>query len=1171
VEAEVDFRLLFEASPGVLLVLLPDAPRYTMVAATQARFQATHTTQETLGRGLFEVFPDNPDDPAATGTSNLRASLDRVLKTRKPDTMPVQKYDIRGPDGGFVARYWSPKNLPVLSPSGEVLYILHRVEDVTELVRASELGEELRGRTSEMEREVIERSQELAAALRELREANSRLAELDVAKTEFFNNVSHEFRTPLTLMLGPLEDEIGERDQPLPPARRERIETAHRNGLRMLKLVNALLDFSRIEAGRTRAHYEATDLSAYTAELASVFRSAVDKGGLTLTIDCPPLPEPIYVDREMWEKIVSNLLSNAFKHTFKGGISVRVAWLGKAAQLTVEDSGVGIAQEEIPRLFERFHRVRGAASRTHEGTGIGLSLVRELVQLHAGSIRIESELDRGSRFIVTLEAGNAHLPADQIGQASEVKATGRRAAYVEEALQWLPRTSRVVDDQAGSRPCILWADDNADMRDYVARLLSPWYEVRAVPDGEAALEAARARLPDLVLSDVMMPRLDGFGLLKALRADERTRRLPVILLSARAGEESAVGGLDAGADDYLAKPFSSRELIARVRTHLDMARQRREWERELEHRVEERTAQLVRATQDLELEIGERNEAQRKLQAQLERLNLLRQITRAIGEHQDLPSICQVVIRALEDQLGIDFGCVCSYDAMESALVVGSIGPRSGALATELAMTERARIPIEASGLSRSLAGELLYDPDVGSAQSAFSQRLFRGGLRALVAAPLVVEAEVFGVLIAARRNPHGFSSGECEFLKHLSEHVALAAHQARLYGSLHEAYDELRQTQQAVMQQERLRALGQMASGIAHDINNAISPAALYVESLLEADSSLSPRARQVLPVVLRAIDDVAATVARMREFYRSREPQAALVPVDLNLLVGQVVELTRARWSDMPQQRGVVIEVLEQLQPGLALVPGVESEIREALTNLIFNAVDAMPEGGRLTVRTLASGVADVCLEVTDTGVGMDEETRRKCLEPFFTTKGERGTGLGLAMVYGVVQRHKANLRIDSAPGRGTTFRVTFPVSDAAIVDDAPAQSAIHPLNLRILIIDDDPMVLRSLSEILTAEGHVVVAAHDARQGVERFRAALGNEPFSVVITDLGMPHLDGRGVAKAVKEASLSTPVILLTGWGRRPGPEGGTPPHVDRVLGKPPKVGELRAALAQCCSP
>jgi len=296
-----DFRLLFEESPDVLLVLLPDAPRYTMVAATGARWRATHTTPDTLGRGLFEVFPDNPADPTATGTSNLRASLERVLKTRQPDTMPVQKYDIRGPDGRFEARYWSPKNLPILSPTGKVKYILHRVEDVTDLVRASERGEELRGRQSAMESEVIQRSRELAEALREVREANAKLAELDIAKTAFFSNISHEFRTPLTLMLGSLEDELAEREHPASPARRERLEAAHRNALRLLNLVNALLDFARIEAGRMKAHYQPTNLSELTAELASSFDSATERARLTLTIDCPLLPQTVYVDREMWE------------------------------------------------------------------------------------------------------------------------------------------------------------------------------------------------------------------------------------------------------------------------------------------------------------------------------------------------------------------------------------------------------------------------------------------------------------------------------------------------------------------------------------------------------------------------------------------------------------------------------------------------------------------------------------------------------------------------------------------------------------------------------------------------------------------------------------------------------------------------------------------------------
>jgi len=398
---------------------------------------------------------------------------------------------------------------------------------------------------------------------------------------------------------------------------------------------------------------------------------------------------------------------------------------------------------------------------------------------------------------------------------------------------------------------------------------------------------------------------------------------------------------------------------------------------------------------------------------------------------------------------------------------------------------------------------------------------------------------------------------------------VALAARQAQLHQSLQAAYDELRLTQQAVLQQERLSALGQMASGIAHDINNAISPVSLYVDSLLQSDPALSPRARQCLPIVLRAIDDVAATLGRMREFYRGREPQLKPVPVDVNVLIEQVIELTRARWAAIPQQRGAVIKIARSLAQGLPLVSGVESEIREVLTNLIFNAVDAMPEGGNLTLRT-AADERRVCLEVTDTGIGMDEETRRKCLEPFFTTKGERGTGLGLAMVYGVVQRHSADIEIDSAPGHGTTVRILFPAAAVMPVEAAPEPTALTVGSLRILLIDDDPVVLRSLSDALGAEGHGVVAAGDAREGIETFKAAHASAPFAVVITDLGMPHLDGRAVAKAVKDVSPSTPVLLLTGWGKQLGDQGDKPSHVDRVLAKPPKLREIRAALAQCCS-
>jgi signal transduction histidine kinase len=1130
----LDFGLLFTQLPDVLLILLPDAPRYTMVAATDARLRVTHTTRDTLGKGLFEVFPDNPDDAAATGTSNLRASLDRALATRQPDTMPVQKYDIPGPDGTFTQKYWSPKNVPVLSADGRVQYIIHRVEDVTELVGASEQGLELEGRNREMERDVIRRSNELAVALSELRQANTRLAELDAAKTVFFANISHEFRTPLTLMLSPLEEELSDESLPLDDPRRLRLEAAYRNALRLLKLVNSLLDFARIEAGRATVNFEPTNLAKLTAELASSFRSAVERGGLQFTVDCAPLIEPLHVDRDMWEKIVLNLLSNAFKHTFSGGITVRLQAAGDTVTLTVEDTGVGIPRQELPRLFERFHRVQGAASRSHEGSGIGLSLVRELVQLHDGTIEVESEPGRGSRFIVRLKRGGGHLSASsQAKLAAGAPAVLRHAAaYVNEALQWLPEapgeatTGQYPMSISADRPRVLWADDNADMRSYVARLLSADYEVTAVADGQAALDAALADPPDLVLSDVMMPRLDGFGLLKGLRADERTRRMPVILLSARAGEESALEGLDSGADDYLVKPFSARELLARVRTHVALARERHAWEKQLEDKVRERTAELQE-------ENTRRKHTEQRLAAQLERMALLDHITRAIGERQDLRSIFQVVIRSVQESLPAD---LCW------------IGLRGSDIA------------------ALTLREELLYEPDLRQRPLPLPEEFAARGIGSCVMASLRDDEGLIGVLIAGRREADAFSSGECEFLRQLSEHVGLAVRQARLHESLWSAYDELRQTQQAVLQQERLSALGQMASGIAHDINNAMSPAMLYVEGLLDAKSELSPRAREVLPIVLRAIEDVAATVARLREFYRPREMQAQLLPVDLNLLVTQVLELTHARWSDMPQQRGTQIKVVKQLAPDLPQVLGAEGELREALTNLIFNAVDAMPEGGTLTLHTAVQGNT-VQLEVSDTGVGMDEETRRKCLEPFFTTKGERGTGLGLAMVYGTVKRHNAEIGIRSEMGQGTTFSIQLPVPTRAVdAQPAPVPEEI-PTGLRLLIIDDDLLLLKTLRETLEMDAHQVTTASDGPSGIETFRNALPGKHFDAVITDLGMPRMDGRAVAKAIKTSSPNTPVILLTGWGQRPDAGSDALPHVDRVIGKPPKLRELRSALAQ----
>jgi signal transduction histidine kinase/ActR/RegA family two-component response regulator len=571
--------------------------------------------------------------------------------------------------------------------------------------------------------------------------------------------------------------------------------------------------------------------------------------------------------------------------------------------------------------------------------------------------------------------------------------------------------------------------------------------------------------------------------------------------------------------------------------------------------------------------LGEIQGSERKLHEQLGRLSLLQHITRATGERQDLPSIFQVVLGSLEEDLPIDFGCFLIHDPAAQSLSVGALGVAGRVFADGMELVEGASVPIDQNGLSRCVAGQLVYEPDVLGVAFPFPQRLAAAGLRSLVIAPLVVENQVFGVLVCARRAPQAFSSGDCEFLKQLSEHVALASHQARLYGALQQAYDDLRQSQHTVMQQERLRALGQMASGIAHDINNAISPVSLYTESLLEREPNLSDRARGYLGTIQRAIDDVARTVARMREFYREREAQLTLERVDVNRALRQVVELTQPRWSDLPQQRGVMVDLKTDLAERLPEIMGAEHEIRDALTNLIFNAVDAMPNGGTLSLRTRTAGepgAERVLIEVTDTGVGMDEDTRRRCLEPFYTTKGERGTGLGLAMVYGMVQRHSAELEIDSVAGQGTTVRLSFPAHTASLVSTTAqtARAAVVGRRLRILLVDDDPMLIKSLQDTLQEDGHVITATHGGQAGIDAFTVGQQRgELVDLVITDLGMPHVDGRKVAASIKALSAKTPVILLTGWGQRLIAANDIPAHVDKVLAKPPRLHELRAALAE----
>ena len=419
------------------------------------------------------------------------------------------------------------------------------------------------------------------------------LAELDRAKTTFFSNVSHELRTPLTLILGQLvEDALTSYES---PPSTQNLEMLHRNALRLLKLVNGLLDFVRIEVGKSRAAFEPVELSQLTAQLASVFRSAIERAGLQLVVDCPPLDKPVYVDREMWEKIILNLISNALKSTFEGEIRVTVRPLGEQVQVSVIDTGTGISESDLPNLFQRFRRIEGARRRSHEGSGIGLALVQELVEMHGGSIQVKSLIDVGTEFIVTLPFGHEHLSAGRSITHGPAASSPQESAeaYIQEALSWLGPGDKLrggiaaavpgnEPDKSGPansaepKPVILLADDNADMREYLSGLLRGRFQLMQAGNGKAALAQAELHLPDLVLTDVMMPEMDGFDLLTALRQNPRTRSIPVIMLSARAGEEALIDGVDAGADDYLTKPFSARELLARVEAQLKLARLRKE-------------------------------------------------------------------------------------------------------------------------------------------------------------------------------------------------------------------------------------------------------------------------------------------------------------------------------------------------------------------------------------------------------------------------------------------------------------------------------------------------------------------------------------------------------------------------------------------------------------------
>ena len=952
------------------------------------------------------------------------------------------------------------------------------------------------------------------------------LAEIDRVKTAFFSNVSHEFRTPLTLMLGPLEDALAEAAA-LPEEHRLRLDVAHRNALRLLRLVNSLLDFSRIESGRVLARYRPTDLAALTADLAASFRSATDKAGLRLIVDTPSLSEPAYVDREMWEKVVLNLVSNAFKFTFHGEIAVELREAEGEAQLTVRDTGMGIPQAELPKLFERFHRVENARGRSFEGSGIGLALVQELVQLHGGRISVTSELDRGSAFTVSIPLGSSHLPADRL-DVDSADATARVGAqtYVEEALRWLPGDasgdlldSGGVQDVAphtahpsGAAPVsghVLLADDNADLRAYIARLLGErGYQVVTAPDGEAALDAIRRIRPDLVVTDVMMPRLDGFGLLRAIRAEPTLRDLPVIILSARAGEEAKVEGLEAGADDYLAKPFSARELLARVAANITLARLRRE------------AAEAVRASEAVAREQAERV------------------------------------------QLALDAGAIIGtwvWDIRNDRLTADERFARSFNLSPEECR----------AGLPLAKAMESIHEEDQPDVARTIADALQSGGayrceyrVRQQDGRYRWVEANG-RVDLGPDHVPLRFPGVLIDVDHRRAIETALREMNKDLERRVQSAIAERESVEEALRQAQKMEALGQLTGGIAHDFNNLLTIVIGNVDMARRAlTNSEVSRAGRAMDSAQKGAERAATLTQRLLAFSR-RQPLAPK-PIDLDRLVAGMSDL-------LHRSLGEMVELETVSTAGLWRVEADPNQLEATILNLAVNARDAMPEGGKLTIETAnvrldeqyATAHAEVApgsyvlLAVTDTGHGMSRDVLSKALDPFFTTKEVgRGTGLGLSMAYGFVKQSGGHLKIYSEEGHGTTVKIYLPrlLSADEVVDEGESASVDRIKRDRsILVVEDDDDVRAYTVEILRELGYRVFEAHDGPSALRLIERQ--DRSIDLMFTDVVMPRMSGRELADMARAVQPELKILYTSGYTRNAIVHGGRLDSGVEMIAKP----------------
>ena len=962
-----------------------------------------------------------------------------------------------------------------------------------------------------------------ALAYEQERQRAESLAELDRAKTAFFSNVSHEFRTPLTLLMAPVEDTLS--DAALPAEARTRLELAHRNAVRLLKLVNTLLDFARIEAGRVEASYEPTDLSRLTTELASNFRSTIERAGMTLIVDCPPLSEAAYVDREMWEKVTLNLLSNAFKFTFSGGIQVLMRQHDRSVTMQVRDTGTGIPPSEIARLFERFHRVKGAQGRSYEGSGIGLALVQELARLHGGAVTVESELGRGSVFTVTVPLGRAHLPAERISAARTGGSRSLHAdAFVQEASRWLRHdaASRPVAAESASGPVarrlsspglhharIVVADDNADMREYLQRILGERYEVDAVGDGAIALEHARANPPDLVLADVMMPSLDGFGLLAAIRGDEHLRSLPVVLLSARAGEESRIEGLEAGADDYMVKPFSARELLACVASQLTLARVRAEAEEERVRLLRE-TAAITRTLNDVGAIVT----------SDLDRTRVVQAVTDAATE-------------LTTAAFGAFFYNVLN-DAGESFMLHTISGVPNESFSRLPMPRNTAVFDPTFKGTAVVRSDDITTDPRYGHNAPHYGMPRGHLPVRSYLAAPVKERTgTVIGGLFFGHPEAGRFTEHHERLAAGIASWASVALENASLYASV----------------QEASRLKDDFLASLSHELRTPLN-AILGYARMLRTGAMATDRRQRAIETIERNATSLTQIVEDVLDISRivSGKIRLNVQPVDLPQIVRNALDVI----VPAAEAKGVRVETI--LDPEAAPVSGDPERLQQVFWNLLSNAVKFTERNGRVQVR-LQRVDSHVEVVVSDTGIGIPPQFLPHVFERFRQAEGgparERGgLGLGLSIARQLAEMHGGTIEASSdGVGHGATFRVKIPLmivsraAEASVsvfprsMPDIPARIGEGELRgVTVLAVDDEPDALGLLAEVLEAASATVTTARSAREAL----LALDSAAPDVLIADLGMPEVDGFQLIDRVRHHPnprvRALPAAALTAYAR-----------------------------------